>query len=124
MQNYRILIADDEADVQMLLGLFLERQGYSIIRARDGVEAIQAASEHLPHLIMLDIQMPRKTGIDAIRELRADERFSDTPILALTAYARNYLPSDLITAGFNKIIFKPFDFLEIEAWINQIRHQH
>jgi CheY-like chemotaxis protein len=120
MQNYRILIADDEADVQMLLGLFLERQGYSIIRARDGVEAIQAASEHLPHLIMLDIQMPRKTGID----LRADERFSDTPILALTAYARNYLPSDLITAGFNKIIFKPFDFLEIEAWINQIRHQH
>src|SRR5262245_38640036 len=105
MQQFRILIADDEVDVQMLLCLFLERQGYAIIRARDGQEAVGAALEHRPDLIMMDIQMPRKTGIDAVRELRADPRFSDTPILAITAHARSFLPSDLLRAGFDQIVF-------------------
>src|SRR5215470_18837270 len=105
MQQYRILIADDEADVQMLLSLFLERQGYSIVRARDGQEAIVAAKEHCPDLIMMDIQMPRKTGIEAVIELRADPRFAETPILAITAHARSFLPADILRAGFDQIIF-------------------
>ncbi len=120
MQHYRILIADDEVDVQMLLCLFLERQGYGIIRARDGQEAVSAAIEHCPDLIMMDIQMPRKTGIEAVRDLRADPRFADTPILAITAHARSFLPSDILRAGFDQIVFKPFEFGEIEAWIDQM----
>ncbi|MFL5804724.1 MAG: response regulator [Roseiflexaceae bacterium] len=120
MQQYRILIADDEVDVQMLLCLFLERQGYGVVRARDGEEAIIAATEHCPDLILMDIQMPRKTGIEAVRELRADPRFADTPILAITAHARSFLPADILRAGFNRIIFKPFEFSEIESWIDQM----
>jgi CheY-like chemotaxis protein len=120
MQQYRILIAEDEADVQMLLSLFLERQGYSIVRARDGQEAIVAAMEHCPDLIMMDIQMPRKTGIEAVIELRADPRFAETPILAITAHARNFLPADILRAGFDQIIFKPFEFSQIEAWLDQM----
>ena len=120
MQQYRILVADDEVDVQMLLCLFLERQGYGIVRARDGQEAITAATEHCPDMIMMDIQMPRKTGIEAVRELRADPRFADTPILAITAHARSFLPADILRAGFNRIIFKPFEFTEIESWIEQM----
>jgi two-component system, cell cycle response regulator DivK len=123
MQHYRILIADDEVDVQMLLSLFLERQGYGIIRARDGQEAISAASEYYPDLIMMDIQMPRKTGIEAVRELRADPRFADTPILAITAHARSFLPADILRAGFDQIIFKPFEFNEIEGWIDRMRQR-
>src|SRR5262245_40747615 len=76
MQQHRILIADDELDVQMLLSLFFERQGHTIIRARDGQEAVSAASSQLPDLILMDIQMPRKTGIEAVQELRADPRFA------------------------------------------------
>jgi CheY-like chemotaxis protein len=120
MQQYRILIAEDEADVQMLLSLFLERQGYSIVRARDGQEAIVAALEHCPDLIMMDIQMPRKTGIEAVIELRADPRFAETPILAITAHARSFLPADILRAGFDQIIFKPFEFGQIEAWLDQM----
>jgi CheY-like chemotaxis protein len=119
MQHHRILIADDELDVQMLLCLFFERQGHNIIRARDGQEAIAAASSQFPDLILMDIQMPRKTGIEAVQELRADPRFADTPILAITAHARNFLPSDILRAGFDHIIFKPFDFAEIEARVCQ-----
>jgi CheY-like chemotaxis protein len=120
MQQFRILIAEDEADVQMLLCLFLERQGYSIVRARDGQEAVAAALEHCPDLIMMDIQMPRKTGIEAVIELRADPRFAETPILAITAHARSFLPADILRAGFDQIIFKPFEFGQIEAWLDQM----
>jgi DNA-binding response OmpR family regulator len=119
MQHHRILIADDELDVQLLLCLFFERQGHTIIRARDGQEAVIAASEQLPNLILMDIQMPRKTGIEAVQELRADPRFANTPILAITAHARSFLPSDILRAGFDQIIFKPFDFAEIETRICQ-----
>jgi CheY-like chemotaxis protein len=120
MQQHNILIADDEVDVQMLLCLFLERQGYGIIRARDGQEAVSAATLHCPDLILMDIQMPRKTGIEAVRELRADPRFAETPILAITAHARSFLPADILRAGFNQIVFKPFEFTEIETWIERM----
>ena len=119
MQQHRILIADDEIDVQMLLCLFFERQGYTIIRARDGQEAIAAANTQRPDLILMDIQMPRKTGIEAVQELRSDSRFASTPIIAITAHARNFLPSDILRAGFDQIIFKPFDFAEVEARVCQ-----
>jgi CheY-like chemotaxis protein len=119
MQHHRILIADDELDVQLLLCLFFERQGHTIIRARDGQEAVAAATSQLPDLILMDIQMPRKTGIEAVQELRSDPRFASTPIIAITAHARSFLPSDILRAGFNQIIFKPFDFAEVEARICQ-----
>ncbi len=119
MRQWRILIADDEMDVQMLLCLFFERQGHSMIRARDGVEAVAAAARYLPDIILMDIQMPHKTGIEAVQELRADPRFVDTPILAITAHARHFLPADIIRAGFDQIIFKPFDFAEVEARVDQ-----
>jgi DNA-binding response OmpR family regulator len=118
--QHRILIADDELDVQMLLCLFFERQGHIIIRARDGQEAVNAATSQIPDLILMDIQMPRKTGIEAVQELRADPRFAATPIIAITAHARSFLPSDILRAGFDQIIFKPFDFAEVEARVRQV----
>ena len=124
MQQHRILIADDELDVQMLLCLFFERQGHTIIRARDGQEAVSAAISQLPDLILMDIQMPRKTGIEAVQELRSDPRFANTPIIAITAHARNFLPSDILRSGFDQIVFKPFDFAEVEARVYQaVRHE-
>ena len=124
MQHHRILIADDELDVQLLLCLFFERQGHTIIRARDGQEAVAAATSQLPDLILMDIQMPRKTGIEAVQELRSDPRFANTPIIAITAHARSFLPSDILRAGFDQIIFKPFDFAEVEARVCQaMRHE-
>lgn len=113
MKRHRILIVEDERDLQSLLRLFFERQGYTVYDARDGQEAIEVARRKLPDLIMMDIQMPRKTGIEAVQELRADPRFAHTPILAITAHARNYLPPDIIRAGFDHVILKPFDFQEI-----------
>ncbi len=113
MNRHRILIVEDERDLQSLLRLFFERQGYTVYDARDGQEAVEVARRKLPDLILMDIQMPRKTGIEAVQELRADPRFANTPILAITAHARNYLPPDIIRAGFDHVILKPFDFQEM-----------
>ncbi len=113
MKRPRILIVEDERDLQNLLRLFFERQGYTVYDARDGQEAVEVARRKLPDLILMDIQMPRKTGIEAVQELRTDPRFANTPILAITAHARNYLPPDIIRAGFDHVIIKPFDFQEI-----------
>lgn len=124
MNRHRILIVEDERDLQSLLRLFFERQGYTVYDARDGQEAVEVARRKLPDLILMDIQMPRKTGIEAVQELRADPRFANTPILAITAHARNYLPPDIIRAGFDHVILKPFDFQEmIDRVVDALRYR-
>jgi CheY-like chemotaxis protein len=115
MSQHTILVVDDEPDVRMLLRLFFERQGHAVCWARDGEEAVEVARQRQPDLVVMDIQMPRKTGIEAVVELRADARFAATPMVALTAYARMFLPADVIRAGFDEVIFKPFDFGQVEA---------
>src|SRR5689334_13695469 len=120
MSQHSILVVDDEPDVQMLLRTFFERQGYTVYRARDGQEAIEVARRYKPDMILMDIQMPRKTGVEAVRELRADPDFAHTPMLALTAYVRSYLPADVIRAGFDQVLFKPFDFSQLEATVDDL----
>jgi CheY-like chemotaxis protein len=120
MSQHCILVVDDEPDVRMLLRLFFERRGYAVCLARDGEEAIEVARQQRPSLVVMDIQMPRKTGIEAVVELRADPRFADTPMVALTAYARMFLPADIIRAGFDEVIFKPFDFGQVEAIVGAL----
>lgn len=120
MLRHTILIVDDEPDIQMLLRLFFERQGHIIHRARDGQEAVDIAQKVKPDIILMDIQMPRKTGVEAVHELRADGRFATTPIVALTAYARKYPPAEVMRAGFDRVLFKPFDFGELQATMDDL----
>src|SRR5579875_2733297 len=82
-----ILIADDRASSRELLRIVLERDGYSIIEAVDGQEAVKLAREKRPVLILLDLQMPRLDGYEVLSELRGDPRFAQVPVLALTASA-------------------------------------
>lgn len=81
----RILIVDDEEDIVDLLAYNLEREGFEPIVARDGVEALQKASDERPDLIVLDVMMPRMDGIETCKRLREDAVLRNTPILMLTA---------------------------------------
>jgi CheY-like chemotaxis protein len=81
---------------------------------------MEVARQHSPDLVVMDIQMPRKTGVEAVTELRADPRFVDTPIVALTAYAYNFQPADMLRAGFDQVIFKPFNFPQVEATVGEL----
>ena len=76
----KILIADDKATSRELLRTVLERQAYAVMEAADGEEALQKALAELPDLILLDLQMPRRTGYEVLGELRKDPRHAALPI--------------------------------------------
>lgn len=103
----RILIADDRASSRELLRLLLERAGYEVLEAEDGVEAVERAREGNPELILLDLQMPRLDGYGALREIRGEARFAAVPILALTASAMRGDREKILEAGFTDYLSKP-----------------
>jgi len=97
--------------VQMLLSLFFERQGHTIIRARDGQEAVSAAISQLPDLILMDIQMPRLDGYETTRRMRA-LGFA-RPIIAVTAGAMAGDQANCFAAGCSEYVSKPIDMANL-----------
>jgi two-component system alkaline phosphatase synthesis response regulator PhoP len=81
----KILIADDEADILEIVSYNLELHGYTVLTARDGDQALKMAKEEHPDLIILDIMMPKKNGIEVCKILRSQPEFKDTLIVFLTA---------------------------------------
>lgn len=84
-KEFKILIADDEPDILEILSYNLTKEGYEIVTAKDGDEAIEKANRFKPQLIILDMMMPKKTGVQVCQILRAQDAFKDTLIMFLTA---------------------------------------
>ena len=102
-----ILLAEDNVSNVLTIGEYVQSYGYEVVVAHDGMEAVAKAAEIKPDLILMDIQMPVMNGLEAMSQLRADPRFSATPIIALTALA---MPGDrdrCIAAGANEYMSKP-----------------
>ena len=81
----KVLVADDEPDILEIIGYNLTAEGYEVLYAKDGEEALTRAKESMPDLIVLDVMMPRRAGMEVCRLLRAQETFNDTLIIFLTA---------------------------------------
>ena len=81
----KVLVADDEPDILEIIGYNLTAEGYEVLYAKDGEEALTRAKDSMPDLIILDVMMPRRTGMEVCRLLRAQETFNDTLIIFLTA---------------------------------------
>ncbi len=117
----RVLIADDSETILLLLRTRLEMEGYEVITAADGVEVIEAmqrASEPKPEILLLDAMMPRKSGIDALRELRAAG--VDTPVLIVSAHQDEMdagAATDVEVSGY---ITKPIDFDQLFSRIAEL----
>jgi two-component system response regulator MprA len=104
----RVLIADDSETILLLMRTRLELAGYTVETASDGLEVIERVGESEPDLLLLDAMMPRKSGIEALRELRAAGH--ETPALIVSAHQNPGdadAPSDLEIDGF---VTKPIDF--------------
>ncbi|MEY2595536.1 MAG: hypothetical protein RI965_808 [Bacteroidota bacterium] len=84
-EGKKILIADDEPDILEIISYNLQLHGYEVITAKDGDQAIELANETQPNLIILDIMMPKKNGIEVCKYLRSQPKFQDTIIVFLTA---------------------------------------
>lgn len=103
----KILIADDEADILEIVSYNLELHGYDVITASDGDQALKLARLHQPDLIILDIMMPKKNGIEVCRILRSQPEFTDTLIVFLTALNDELSHVKGLELGADDFISKP-----------------
>jgi two-component system, OmpR family, alkaline phosphatase synthesis response regulator PhoP len=103
----RILVADDEPDILELLEYNLQKQGFEVRTASNGDEALAVAKEFRPHLVILDVMMPGKTGVEVCTILRAQEAFKETLIIFLTAVSDEASQIKGLTAGADDYISKP-----------------
>jgi CheY-like chemotaxis protein len=118
----KVLVADDKTPGRELIRTILEQSGHLVFEAADGSEALRSAREFLPDLIILDLHMPVLDGFGVLEELRLDQRFAATPIVALTASAMQGDRERALTAGFTSYIAKPISLStlrgEIERFLN------
>ncbi|MGI8598114.1 MAG: response regulator [Chitinophagaceae bacterium] len=103
----KILLADDEEDILEILKFNLVKEGYHVITAQDGDEAIAKAKQNLPDLIILDIMMPGKNGVQVCEILRAQSEFKDTLIMFLTALSDEATQIKGLTTGADDYVYKP-----------------
>ena len=105
----RVLIIDDEASLRALVRANLEADGLGVDEAADGIEAMKMLRESQPDLILLDIMMPGKDGIEVLEELAADEELSKIPVILLTAKGELEDMERGAALGARGHITKPFD---------------
>ncbi|RMH68905.1 MAG: response regulator [Gemmatimonadetes bacterium] len=113
MPKKKILIADDEEHIRELLKLLLEDDGYDVVTAADGEEAVKTAVEETPDAIILDIMMPKMDGYQAFHSIREHEETRDIPVLVLTAKSEPIYDRISKGIGADGHIIKPFDADEV-----------
>jgi len=104
----KILIAEDEADIRELVAFMLRFAGYEVLAASNGEEAVQAASREVPDLILMDVRMPRMTGYDACRVMKANPELRDVPVVFLSAKGQESEIQTGLDAGAEEYLLKPF----------------
>ena len=109
----RILYVEDNDDNIYMLKQRLERKGFEVLVARDGRAGVEAAREHMPDLILLDLGLPVLDGWEAARLLKQDERTQAIPIIALSAHAMAGDRAAALEAGCNDYGTKPVDFRQL-----------
>ena len=115
-----LLVADDDEDILALVQLRLSRSGFEVIVARDGQEALQLAQDRHPDLAVLDWMMPKATGLEVLRAIRADSATADIPVVLLTARASENDIQEGLDAGAVDYIAKPFSPQELAARVHDI----
>ncbi len=119
MQKRVLLVEDNEGTIDVM-----ERQlkhlGYEVTVAKNGLEALAVASQLAPHLIVMDIHMPKMDGFEAVRRIRANSETGNIPVLAATAKALESDKGKCLAAGCNGYIAKPFTHRELGAAIDEI----
>ncbi|MDD2844289.1 MAG: response regulator [Rhodoferax sp.] len=109
----KILVADDEPNIVISLEYLLKREGYNVVIARDGQEAVDAIIREQPDLVLLDVMMPKKTGFEVCQEVRAMESLQGTKILMLTAKGRDTDVAKGLALGADAYMTKPFATREL-----------
>lgn len=116
----QILIVEDKPTSRELLRTVLEQQGYEVVEAENGEEALARLREHVPDLVLMDLQMPSRNGYDVLKEIRKDPHLNALPVVAVTA---NAMPEDrdrVLAAGFTGYIAKPVALNRLREEVNRL----
>lgn len=106
-KDIKILLVDDEPDILEIVSYNLSSEGYQVITAENGIEAVKKAKKELPHLVILDVMMPEMDGIEACELIRKDPNLKDVVITFLTARGEDYSQLAGFDAGADDYITKP-----------------
>ena len=115
----KILVVDDELLIRNVLEEYLTGQGYEVIQASSGEEAIELASSTQPHVILMDIGMSGLNGMEACRRLKAEKKTRHIPVIMMTGFSYGKKPA--VEAGAVDLVSKPFDFTDLAFRLKSIR---
>ncbi len=116
----KILIVEDSPLNMRLLEMVLRAKSYTLLKAINGEEALDMAMRERPDLIIMDIQLPKMSGLEVIRELRETPAFSHTPIIGVTAYAMKGDKEKVIESGCDAYLSKPINTRELPEMIAEM----
>jgi CheY-like chemotaxis protein len=120
MTRERILIVEDNPQNMRLIKMTLRAKDYTLLEATDGAQALDVAVREQPDLIIMDIQLPKVSGLEVARRLRGIPSFSRVPIIAITAYAMKGDKEKAIDAGCDAYLSKPINTRELPQVIAQM----
>jgi DNA-binding response OmpR family regulator len=115
----RVLIADDDAQMRRLIRAILERDGYEVTEAADGLDALEAVESHPVDLVLLDVDMPRLDGLGVLEELRARVKTSSVPVIVLTARTDD-TETRVLDLGAQDFLSKPVQPQSLQARVRAV----
>lgn len=115
-----VLVVDDIVDNVLLLSLNLQRQGYQVVTASNGEEAVRVATLLRPNIILMDIGMPELDGLGATRKIREDAGLRAIPVVAVTAFSTSGFRRAAYDVGFDGYLTKPIDFQQLHELMNRL----
>lgn len=118
--THKILIADDEPNIVVSLEFLMKREGFQVLVARDGLQALQMIRAERPALVLLDVMMPGKSGFEVCAEVRADEQLAGIKIVMLTAKGRDTDLAQGRGVGADAYVTKPFSTRELAAQVRAL----
>jgi two-component system alkaline phosphatase synthesis response regulator PhoP len=122
-KKIKILLVDDEQDILEIVGYNLSQEGYQIVTASNGKEAIAKAKKELPQLIIMDVMMPEMDGMEACENIRKIPELQDTIITFLTARSEDYSQIAGFDAGADDYLVKPFGMAELLARVRALQRR-
>jgi DNA-binding response OmpR family regulator len=116
----KILIVDDEPNIVMSLEFLMTREGFTVAVAGDGEEALLRMREFSPDLVLLDVMMPKKSGYDVCREIRANPDWANVKVVMLTAKGRDTESAKGLALGADAYVTKPFATRDLAAQVKRL----
>jgi two-component system cell cycle response regulator DivK len=115
-----VLVVDDFDDTRLLVKTWLEKKGFRVVEAGNGTQAIEAAENYRPDLIIMDLEMPGMDGLEATRKIRTVGNLAGVPIVAVSAYGADLFRAEALAAGCDEYVATPCEPEELEKIIRSL----